>query len=183
MEPAQQAAAGLARLAVARDAGAWSVIFDSHYRSIYSFVRARLPGSAEAEDLASQVFEVAYASAHRFDYRGAPIEAWLIGIARNVVRDHRKKLARRGATEELTELAAPTEDDASEAIARKEEVLAAMSDLTEDQQTVLGLRFLLDWSVLDTAAAVGRSEDAVKTLQRRALAAMRRAMERQGTGR
>ena len=51
-----------------------------------------------------------------------------------------------------------------------------MRHLTEDQQTVLALRFLLDKSVAETAAIMNRSEDAVKNLQRRALAAMGRAL-------
>jgi DNA-directed RNA polymerase specialized sigma24 family protein len=41
---------------------------------------------------------------------------------------------------------------------------------------VLSLRFLLDRSVAETAVLMGRSEDAVKNLQRRALAAMQRAL-------
>ena len=51
-----------------------------------------------------------------------------------------------------------------------------MQGLTEDQQTVLSLRFLLDKSVEDTARLMERSEDAVKNLQRRALSAMQRQL-------
>ena len=51
-----------------------------------------------------------------------------------------------------------------------------MRALTDDQQDVLTLRFLLDRSVQDTARIMNRSEDAVKNLQRRALAAMQRAL-------
>ena len=51
-----------------------------------------------------------------------------------------------------------------------------MRDLTNDQKEVIELRFLLDKSVLETASAMNRSEDAVKNLQRRALAAMQRAL-------
>jgi len=41
-------------------------------------------------------------------------------------------------------------------------------------------RFLLDKSVAETAIAMNRSEDAVKNLQRRALAAMQRALVETG---
>ena len=44
------------------------------------------------------------------------------------------------------------------------------------QRQVIELRFLLDKSVLETADLMNRSEDAVKNLQRRALAAMQRAL-------
>jgi len=168
--------AEVARRAAARDAAAWSDIFDRHWNAVFGFVRYRLRGAAEAEDIASQVFEVAYARADRFDYRGVPIEGWLIGIARNLVRDHIKKLGRRGFEEELVEAVAPPDADGIAALELRQDLSRAMHALTEDQQTVLSLRFLLDKSVADTAKLMNRSEDAVKNLQRRALAAMQRAL-------
>ena len=173
-------AAALARRAVARDPAAWSAIFDAHYHSVFGFVRFRLRGAAEAEDIASQVFEVAFSRADRFDYRGVPIEAWLIGIARNLVRDHVKKLVRRGPEEELVEAVDPAGPDEVSGVDLHHDLAAAMHALTEDQQTVLSLRFLLDKSVAETAQLMERSEDAVKNLQRRALAAMHRALAGSG---
>lgn len=172
--------ADLARRAAQRDAAAWSELFDAEYRSIYGFVRYRLQGAYEAEDIAANVFEVAYLNAHRFDYRGVPIQAWLMGIARNLVRDHLKKQRRRGYHEEITEAMMPAELDRTEAIDMQHDLAAAMESLTEDQQTVLSLRFLMDKSVAETAVLMDRSEDAVKNLQRRALAAMQRALAEVG---
>lgn len=170
----------LARRAAAREPEAWSALFEAHYRRVFTFVRYRLNGASEAEDIASQVFEIAYSRADRFDYRGVPIEAWLIGIARNLVRDHLKKIGRRGPEEELVEAIAPSEPDAASTIDLRRDLTQAMAGLTEDQQTVLQLRFLLDKSVEDTALLMDRSEDAVKNLQRRALAAMQRALAEGG---
>lgn len=169
-------AALLAQRAVKRDPGAWGEIFELYYRPVFAFVRYRLPGAEEAEDIASQVFEVAYTNAARFDYRGVPIQAWLIGIARNLCRDHVKKAVRRGPSQELEDHMGPVEDDAAAAVDLRHDLAAAMQRLTADQQEVLSLRFLLDRSVEETAQLMNRSEDAVKNLQRRALAAMQRAL-------
>lgn len=169
-------AEALARRASARDPEAWGAIFEAHYRSVFAFVRYRLRGAAEAEDIASQVFEIAYARADRFDYRGVPIEGWLIGIARNLVRDHIKKYARRGFEEELVDTIAPPSPDEAPRVDLNLDIAQAMKALTEDQQTVISLRFLLDRSVTETADLMARSEDAVKNLQRRALAALQRAL-------
>ena len=169
-------AEALARRASARDPEAWGAIFEAHYRSVFAFVRYRLRGAAEAEDIASQVFEIAYARADRFDYRGVPIEGWLIGIARNLVRDHIKKHARRGFEEELVDTIAPPSPDEAPRVDLNLDIAQAMKALTEDQQTVISLRFLLDRSVTETADLMARSEDAVKNLQRRALAALQRAL-------
>ena len=177
---ADSEAEALARRAVAREAKAWEQLFELHYRAVYGFVRYRLRGSDEAEDIAAQVFEVAYARADRFDYRGLPFEAWVMGIARNLVRDHVKKLVRRGPTDELDELNTPSEPDQSRGIDLRHDLEAAMRELTEDQQEVISLRFLLDKSVAETAVLMDRSEDAVKNLQRRALAAMQRALSGAG---
>jgi RNA polymerase sigma-70 factor (ECF subfamily) len=158
----------LARAAVVRHPAAWEQIFERHYATVFGFVRYRLRGADEAEDIASQVFEVAFTRADRFDYRGVPIEAWLIGIARNLVRDHIKKLGRRGVSEELDESNSPPEPDVASTIDLRQDLAAAMHTLTEDQREVIALRFLLDKPVAETAGLMHRSEDAVKNLQRRA---------------
>lgn len=176
--PAQgpQHAEALARRAVAREAAAWEELFDLHYRSVFAFVRYRLRSAEEAEDIASQVFEVAYANAARFNYQGVPIEGWLIGIARNLCRDYIKKLGRRGIDDEFDDSLELSEPDSADAIGLRRDLLEAMQSLTGDQKEVIQLRFLLDKSVAETAVMMQRSEDAVKNLQRRALAAMQRAL-------
>jgi RNA polymerase sigma-70 factor (ECF subfamily) len=169
-------AEALARRAVQRDPAAWEHLFELHYRTVFGFVRYRLRSAEEAEDIASQAFEVAYARADRFDFRGVPIEGWLIGIARNLVRDHIKKQGRRGIAEEFDDSIELSEPDQADAVGLRRDLLAAMVDLTRDQREVVEHRFLLDKSVAETAVAMNRSEDAVKNLQRRALAAMQRAL-------
>ncbi len=179
--PANQAAEeDLARRAAARDEDAWSQLFDAHYRGVFAFVRSRTGSLEAAEDMAAQVFEIAFSRASSFDYRGVPMEAWLIGIARNLVRDHFKKLVRRGPETALAEAAEPAAPDGTDAVDFRGDLAKAMSELTEDQQTVIALRFLLDRPVHETALLMERSDDAVKTLQRRALAALQRALA--GTG-
>lgn len=173
-------AAALARRAVQRDPAAWEQVFELHYRRVFAFVRYRLRTIDEAEDIASQAFEVAYARADRFDYRGVPIEGWLIGIARNLVRDHIKKLGRRGIDDEFDDSLELSEPDQADAIGLRRDLLDAMRDLTGDQREVIEQRFLLDKSVAETAVTMNRSEDAVKNLQRRALAAMQRALVSDG---
>ncbi len=173
-------AEALARRAIERDAAAWEQLFELHYENVYRFVRYRLRSVDEAEDIAAQAFEVAYARAERFDYRGVPIEGWLFGIARNLVRDHIKRLGRRGIDDEFDDSLELSEPDQADAIGLRRDLLEAMRELTPDQREVIELRFLLDKSVLDTAAMMNRSEDAVKNLQRRALAAMQRAMAGDG---
>ena len=166
----------LARRAVTQDEDAWRVVFERHYRGVYAFARYRLGSPEEADDVASQVFEVAYTRADRFDYRGVPIGAWLTGIARNLVRDRIKRRSRRGIEAELVDAVTPIEPDRSASVGDRQDLGAALGHLTEDQQTVIYHRFICDRPVADTAILMERSEDAIKNLQRRALAAMQRAL-------
>jgi RNA polymerase sigma-70 factor (ECF subfamily) len=79
----------------------------------------------------------------------------------------------------------PTEradDAAEEALVRlgRERVRRILADLSEDQRTVLLLRFVADMSIDDVAKAVGKRPGAVKALQRRGLAAVKRLLSRKG---
>jgi RNA polymerase sigma-70 factor (ECF subfamily) len=54
---------------------------------------------------------------------------------------------------------------------------AALRRLTPDQQQVIALKFLEDWSNARVAVVLGRSEGAVESLQHRALSALRHILE------
>jgi RNA polymerase sigma-70 factor (ECF subfamily) len=56
----------------------------------------------------------------------------------------------------------------------------AMNALTHDQRAVLLLRILADLSVAEVASILGKSQGAVKTLQRRALRSLVRQLEGEG---
>jgi RNA polymerase sigma-70 factor (ECF subfamily) len=74
------------------------------------------------------------------------------------------------------------EDAADEALTRigNEEVQRILSLLSTDQRTVLLLRVVGDMSIEDVATAVGKRPGAVKALQRRGLAAVKRELGRKG---
>jgi RNA polymerase sigma-70 factor (ECF subfamily) len=58
-------------------------------------------------------------------------------------------------------------------------VTAALAHLTDEQREVVILRFLEEHNVAETAVVMGKNEGAIKTLTRRALAALRRLLERE----
>ncbi len=58
-----------------------------------------------------------------------------------------------------------------------EEITRGLMRLTAEQRQVIQLRFLDGKSLAETAAAVQRNEEAVKKLQARGLAALRRGIE------
>ena len=74
---------------------------------------------------------------------------------------------------------------AEEALARigTERVERILADLSEDQRAVLLLRFVGDMSIEDIAKALGKRQGAIKALQRRGLAAVKRQLSGEGVSR
>jgi RNA polymerase sigma-70 factor (ECF subfamily) len=106
-----------------------------------------------------------------FRWQGKDFGAWLMTIARNLATDHFKA----GRTRlELTTEDMSLHDDATEgpeqsvlAGLTNEILLAALSELPDEQRDCLVMRFLQGMSIAETAAVLGRSDGAVKQLQLR----------------
>ncbi len=58
----------------------------------------------------------------------------------------------------------------------REDLRAALNQLTDEQAQVITLRFLEDLSIAEVAAIMGKNEGAIKALQYRAILALRRIM-------
>ncbi|HEX2026160.1 MAG TPA: sigma-70 family RNA polymerase sigma factor, partial [Actinomycetota bacterium] len=116
------------------------------------------------------------------DERG--FRSWVFGICHRRLIDERRRLARPREEpvppSDLPER--PGGDVEEEAVARVGTTWArdAVARLTRDQRDVLLLRVLGDLSVEEVARIVGKSRGAVKSLQRRALLALARQVDREG---
>lgn len=165
--------------AVAGDREAFGALYDAHVERVYRFVSFQVGEPGVALDLTQDVFVAAMRGIGRLR-QPSRFEPWLLRIARNRVRNHRRDRSRRPAETELPAAPAPLPVDptadpavAGERVLSRALLLAAAAGLTEAQREVLALRFVAGLTVDETAAVMGRSADAVKKLQRRGLAAMR----------
>lgn len=125
--------------------------------------------------MVQEVFLVVWRRLPGFELRHeGSFPGWLFRIARNVVAD-RARRARRHSTAPLD--SAPEASVEFEGGTLSQRVLVdALRTLPEAQREVVMLRFLLDLSLADVAAAVGKSEGAVVQLQLRGLHRLRREM-------
>ena len=161
--------------------GEWA--YEDLYRTLAPAVAGylRVQGSAEPDDLTSEVFERAFSSLGRFSGGEGQFRSWVFTIAHHRLTDERRRAARRPlrADGELPEAAAgDVEDEALRRMAT-ERVRRLCEELVPDQRDVMLLRMVAAMTVEDVARALGKSPGAVKALQRRGLAALRRQMERQ----
>jgi RNA polymerase sigma-70 factor (ECF subfamily) len=163
------------------DHEALAALHDQLYPVVYRYVHFRVDDDKACEDITSEVF-LRFLTALRQSNR--PVEdarAWMLGTASNLVHDY-YRLKYRRAVESIDKhetLVAPQMTEA--VVDRKlvsEELRQMIQHLTPDQQNVLALRFSQELSLELTAQIIGKSVNAVKVLQFRALATLRRLMVR-----
>ena len=140
-------------------------LYERYVARIYAFVSRRVPDRAAAEDITSAVFEQALSHLGRFEWRGVPFAAWLFRIASNLIAD-RWRAGARESQDPPDEIPDPHERDDIE---RRVMVFQLVDRLPGAQRQVIHLRFVEEKSIREIAAALGKSEGAVKQLLLRAL--------------
>jgi len=161
---------------------AWQEIYDDLAPAVLGYLRAN--NAPDAEDVLSEVFLQVARDLARFDGDERGFRSWVFTIAHHRLIDARRHSARRPVelSAEPPEPGEPADDAAEEALARigVEEVQRVLGTLSEDQRAVLLLRVIGDLSIEDVAKAVGKRPGAVKALQRRGLASVKRELTRKG---
>jgi len=162
----------LVELARSGDKDAFGMLYDHYHVSVYRFVYYRVGSVQLAEDLTGETFFRALRSMNGFRWQGRDFGAWLMTIARNLATDHFK--AGRTRLEMTTEDMSLHDDrthdgpeDEVLASLTNDVLLAALTELPDEQRDCLVMRFLQGMSIAETAAVLGRSDGAVKQLQLR----------------
>jgi RNA polymerase sigma-70 factor, ECF subfamily len=162
----------------AGDPSGFDILFRAHATAVVGYLRAR--HVSDPDDLANEVFERAFRSIHTVRGDSDRFRSWLFGIAHNAaIDDGRRRRRRLHETPLDARLAATGGDVEAEAVTEIERtrVHTLLDRLAPDQRDVLMLRVCSDLSVAQTAAAVDKSYEAVKALQRRGLATLRRTLD------
>lgn len=149
---------------------------------VFRFIYYRVQDRPRAEDLTNEVFVRMLESVENFrpsgDDASLALTAWIFTIARNLlIDDYRRQKIR--ATEPLPEGDEELADDSFDVDLHltRAELQNALTQLTEEQQTVLLLRFEEGFTSVQVAKMMGKTDMAVKALQRRALATMARLLD------
>jgi RNA polymerase sigma-70 factor (ECF subfamily) len=143
---------------------------------------ARGLGARDPEDIASEAFVSVVKGLAGFEGDERQFRSWVLTITHRRATDDLRRRGRVPADQvslddygdrvfDLTR-----SDEQALARLQVQGVLEAIDGLTEDQRSVLLLRVLADLPIREVAAIVGKDETAVKALQRRAVAAVRRRL-------
>jgi len=158
--------------AAQRDPARFGDLYEENFYRVYAYVARRVRDRHQAEDLTADVFREALAGIGRFEWRGVPFAAWLLGIAARVIADYFKRSGR----ETGNPLAAPEPSSTGE-VERSAMLFQLLERLPEAQFRVIHMRFVEQRSIREIARELERSEGAVKQLQLRAIENLRAQME------
>jgi RNA polymerase sigma-70 factor (ECF subfamily) len=163
------------------DRDALEELYLLHFDRVYSYLHMSVGNRHDAEDLTTQVFVKMLESIERFRWRSAPFSAWLFRIAHNLAMDHFRANKRWQPEEEVPEPEPPeesaAEEEALDSIGRRS-MLELIENLSHEQQQVLTLKFVFNFSNGDAATILGKTDGAIKSLQHRALASLQRQLEK-----
>ena len=163
----------LVDLAKEGDAEAFGQLYDHYVSGVFRFIYYRVSSQQLAEDLTSETFVRGLRAIQRFNWQGKDFGAWLTTIARNLVADHfkssrsRLEIVSETIPEGRTAVASPEQEVLS--MISNEMLFEAVNALPNEQRDCVLMRFIQGLSIAQTAAALGRSEGAVKQLQLRAV--------------
>ena len=168
----------LVQRAQALDETALASRYSTYYPKIYNYAFLQLGDIHAAEDLASDVMLKLLESIKKYQFKGTPFSAWVFRIARNRLIDLHRRRKRHGEvnlTEPLAAMQIGPQTLAERALDRGQLQLA-LRYLTDEQRQVIVLKFIEGFDNASVARVLGRSEGAIKSLQHRALHALRRVM-------
>jgi RNA polymerase sigma-70 factor (ECF subfamily) len=162
------------------DGRALAELHDQYYPHVYRYVCYRLQDHHIGEDISSEVFLRLLDALNQKKGPLTNLKGWLFGTAAHLVQDHLRGKYRRREEDLDDHEHIPAAGRTEQEIEHKQdnqEVQLAFQTLTAEQQHVLALRFSQELSIDETAQLMGKSINAVKVLQFRALAALRRQMK------
>ena len=153
-------------------------MYEAYSPGLYRYAYRLLGEQEVAEDCVSETFS---RFLHAVRDGGGPSEnarAYLYRTAHNWVMDHyrRQPLPPLSLDEDIH---SRDQENISQRVAKgmlREKVRFALLRLPAEQQQVIQLRFLEDWSHEEVAVQLGKSVEATRALQHRAMGALRRML-------
>ncbi len=153
-------------------------LYETYYPKIYGYAFLQMGDVQAAEDLASDVMLKMIESIKSYQFKGLPFGAWVFRIARNRLIDLHRRRKRRGEVDLSETLAGTLASPLSmaERALERGQLQVAMKHLTDEQRQVIVLKFIQGFDNRSIGRIMGRSEGAIKSLQHRALHALRRVL-------
>jgi RNA polymerase sigma-70 factor, ECF subfamily len=159
----------------------FSSIVEEHQASVRACIRVLGIPTGYVDDVAQETFLVAYKKLNDFD-ESKSMRSWLLGIARNLVLNERRKTARRfrilndNLTEIMQDSALSIMED-YEASARLKAVRSCIQDLPEKNRNVLNLKFERGKTAASIAVKLQRDSSTIRHLLSRIISSLKKCVD------
>jgi len=162
---------------------AWAELYDDLAPLVLGYLRGR--GATEPEDLTGEVFLHMVRDVGTFEGNERDFRAWTLSITHHRLLDdvrYRQRRPVEPADEEIVRHVAPGGNVETEALSAlgSEHVTRIIQTLSSDQRDVLLLRMIAGLTIEEIAGILDKRVGAVKALQRRGLANLRKRISREG---
>lgn len=168
------------------DQNAFGDIYNSYFVPLYRYIYVRVGRRREdAEELTQEVFLRIFGNLDNLQVGKSNPLAYFYTAARNILIDFYRKSGKSdvAAPEEAMELVEDTGQSPAEFVESEENskmVREAINYLTEEQQEVIILKFINELGNREIAEVTGKTEEAIRQLQHRALVKMREFFKKHG---
>ena len=155
-----------------------SGLYEEYYDKIARYVYVHIGNKEEAEDIAGEVFLKALESLKSYREQGVPMQGWLFRIAHNLTVDYLRKMGKR-RTVPVDSVVLQGDDNPAKTAEERiefERVAEAMKQLTTEQREVVNLRFFGGLTSKEAGGLLGKSDGAVREMQRAAIEKLRGIM-------
>ena len=155
-----------------------SDLYEEYYDKIARYVYVHISNKEEAEDIAGEVFLKALQSLESYREQGVPMQGWLFRIAHNLTVDYLRKMNKR-RTVPIDSVVLQGNDNPANTAEKNiefERVTKAMKKLTTEQREVINLRFFGGLTSKEVGGVLGKSDGAVREMQRAAIEKLRGIM-------
>lgn len=170
----------VSRVATARDRAAFAVLFDHFAPRINGYLQRLGLDARQAEEIAQEVMIVLWHKAALFDPAKSSLATWLYRIARNRRIDAMRR-DRSHLLDPLDPIFQPETpepaDDLIDARRREERIRVALTELPDDQLTLVQYAFFLGLTHSQIAARAGLPLGTVKSRIRLAFARLRHILQ------
>ncbi len=171
--------AELLRQARERDPAALTRIYDTYAPKIYAYLYRQVGDAARAEDLTSATFLKMLEALDRDQFANDSLQSWLYRIAYNTLVDDARRRKRRPVASLHEGISMPPHTLPERIVdnrVEREELIRAVHQLSTDQRNVIILRFGEGLTAPQVGKILGKSEEAVRALQRRGLVNLRKIL-------
>ena len=168
--------AGLVEIAAGGDFEAFGELYSIYLDRIYRYVFYQVKDKITAEDITEEVFVKAWKAIHSCKGKGQTFSAWLYRIARNHVIDNLRRIRKHPSIEVETVDRAGNLELEVEGELERQELLRVIACLPPNQRQVIILKFIEGLDNSEIGQVMGKSQGAIRVLQMRALATLRRRL-------